>query len=803
MADPKQETAVTALDLQELAELRILNKKTTLSEFLLHCHKHSHMPLRVRSQPRYTAVFHSTARKNYVPERLAPWTKFPQLARALVTSANGRLVGLQGPDGKQGHLFDPAVFIEFSGVDHCRKAMANEADIRYFQHNAVENRIEQILEQLAKTSGARSIIGEACSVEFENHPDSLSDLNPEVQETLMRNPQNPTTGRRPSIPATSDSEAAISVHRTRAYQSCVYEIGKDGKRQLLFVVDYKAPHKLGVDSLRLGLRSMDIVKDVLAHTSRPGETEDCSRDGQRLQKKRRIEQSYTKMTPTEKEEFKYEADQAVAALMIQTFHHMLENGLSYSYVTTGQAYVFLHITAEDPTTFYYHLSTPDQHREDIAMEDTAIGQVLGLALLAFKDGQPRDHFWRQKAMAQLKKYSIHPFDDVLSGRLSASAGSIPAPVSEYKSRFKPFVARDDPSRNTRRRDELSDTESDPLSSKRIVTEASDKHGTSKPAQTEGTDPEQCQKQRDFCTQQCLLGMVKGYPLDMNCPNVEAHQTAATTQHVQKSYHTITATEFPQLVTSQLARSLDMDCKPMGIQGARGALFHITLSSHGYTFVAKGTVYAFVPDLLHEGRVYQHLERLQGCAVPVYLGNINLVHKYYLTVGVRILHMMLLSWGGESCDNDPVWYDNSDCEVSMQDEAWKTWCQVRDEGVNQKDFRDPNLLWNEEGKRVMLIDFERAVIINRASNKKKTKLAAKKRSTKDLEEQEKFVPGDTKKVLQESSPNKNLASSSAVKRKIDQFAEGGLSDVEAGEYGQEVTGGFSKRLRTQEHSNLVV
>lgn len=115
------------------------------------------------------------------------------------------------------------------------------------------------------------------------------------------------------------------------------------------------------------------------------------------------------------------------------------------------------------------------------MEDTAIGQVLGLALLAFKDGQPRDHLWRPEVKAQLKKYSIHAFDDFLLGRLSASAGSTPAPVSEFKSMSKPFVARDYSFRNTRRRDELSNAEPDPSSSKGNVTEASSKHGTSQQA----------------------------------------------------------------------------------------------------------------------------------------------------------------------------------------------------------------------------------------------------------------------------------------------------------------------------------
>jgi hypothetical protein len=43
----------------------------------------------------------------------------------------------------------------------------------------------------------------------------------------------------------------------------------------------------------------------------------------------------------------------------------------------------------------------------------------------------------------------------------------------------------------------------------------------------------------------------------------------------------------------------------------------------------GTVSVFVPDLQHEGRIYQRLEAMQGEVVPVHLGNINLVRKYDL------------------------------------------------------------------------------------------------------------------------------------------------------------------------------
>lgn len=171
-------------------------------------------------------------------------------------------------------------------------------------------------------------------------------------------------------------------------------------------------------------------------------------------------------------------------------------------------------------------------------------------------------------------------------------------------------------------------------------------------------------------------------------------------------HALNLPGFMKLVQKQPAENLDHDCEPLGIQGARGALFRITLVSHGYVFVGKGTVQAFVPDLLHEGNVYRRLERLQGTVVPVYLGNISLTEWYYLAVGVRILHMLLMSWGGELADDDETVKDWH----GLQQEIQRTVAEIRNEGIDQADLRLPNILWNRERKRAMLIDFERATYI---------------------------------------------------------------------------------------------
>jgi hypothetical protein len=159
---------------------------------------------------------------------------------------------------------------------------------------------------------------------------------------------------------------------------------------------------------------------------------------------------------------------------------------------------------------------------------------------------------------------------------------------------------------------------------------------------------------------------------------------------------------------QLAQNPENGCEPLGKQGARGALFRLTLESYGYTFVAKGTVEAFIPKLEHEARVYRHLAGIQGDLIPVYLGNISLAKTYFLDFGVRIVHMLLMSWVGEQAQKDLVSRIGWDVDV----EAARAATKLRDYGVEHRDVRPPNVLWNSENRSVMLVDFERSQILER-------------------------------------------------------------------------------------------
>jgi len=56
------------------------------------------------------------------------------------------------------------------------------------------------------------------------------------------------------------------------------------------------------------------------------------------------EQLYQVTIPTEEvANAKHYIKDLAAAVATQTFHYMIKNGLEYSYITTGEAFVFLRI----------------------------------------------------------------------------------------------------------------------------------------------------------------------------------------------------------------------------------------------------------------------------------------------------------------------------------------------------------------------------------------------------------------------------------------------------------------------------
>ena len=107
--------------------------------------------------------------------------------------------------------------------------------------------------------------------------------------------------------------------------------------------------------------------------------------------------------PTDLEEkFVYHSEWLTAAALTQTYGYMIENGLEYSKLATGEADVFLSIKENEPHTLYYHLAEPNieaeaQSEVDILLCRTAVSQTLAFCLMAL-GSKPRNQKWRNRAL---------------------------------------------------------------------------------------------------------------------------------------------------------------------------------------------------------------------------------------------------------------------------------------------------------------------------------------------------------------------------------------------------------------------
>ena len=86
-------------------------------------------------------------------------------------------------------------------------------------------------------------------------------------------------------------------------------------------------------------------------------------------------------------------------------------------------------------------------------------------------------------------------------------------------------------------------------------------------------------------------------------------------------------------------------------------------------------------------VYQHRYKVQGELIPVYLGNISLVRPYFLNVGVRIVHILLLSWAGEQARKDLILAMGWDLAI----ETSRAVIKILDYGVEHYDVRPLSVL----------------------------------------------------------------------------------------------------------------
>jgi hypothetical protein len=664
---------------------------STLSEYLELCHRHLFEPISIQTNKSLTTQGGPTSVKGKLrPVKIRPWRTFLDKQKDVFDRLFEHYSLNSGP-----RVFDSALVVARL-KRKIQQPIASELDLRIIQNLAIEDPVKDILQHLATIDAVRDEFHLPKSIRFDNHINALSSEAEEVAERLASQTLDPSTpvmprpGRRALLPD----------------QICVYFLDDDEQPQGLpaFVVEYKAPHKVTTAMLREGLHEMN-VDEVINAVHMPHHSE-------------------------EKELFRYHAERLVAAVLTQTFSYMMHAGTLMGYMTIGEAIVFLRVSLDDASTLEYHLAEPqlDVSMQKSASADefihrTAVSQIVAFSLAALESPAVSQE-WQQRAIDSLPLWEVD-YTAILAAIPETIRRS--PPTSNYIPRMVLLTSPRGGLLQLRSGRVIGGCGS-PLHGKGHETSDSDDEGDKPPYQTptrrsarlakqsSGIQPPSSgqrgrpkyqpgdrSRERKFCTSSCLLGLKQGSKIDKQCPNIQAHLAGEG----PANYHRLSAEMFLHLLGEQLTRTLDSGIGPMGLQGVRGALFWVTLDSHGYKLVAKGTREVYCPELDHEHAVYQRLGPLQGLGVPVCLGRVDLVRPYRFCT-VPFQHWLLLSWGGLSLYNptaiQQMRCEGHDCKY-WEDLLTRILNAIRQRGVVHGDVRGPNVVWDSNAKRLYLIDFE--------------------------------------------------------------------------------------------------
>ncbi|KAF2647268.1 hypothetical protein K491DRAFT_763783 [Lophiostoma macrostomum CBS 122681] len=360
----------------------------------------------------------------------------------------------------------------------------------------------------------------------------------------------------------------------------------------------------------------------------------------------------------------------VAAIITQCFRDIIHGRVQYGCVATPEVFVLLKVPESDPGSVYYYIADPmtatDSSPEGIvdSLEDhiheTSVGQMLGLTLLALRSS-PRSHAWLNASLSQLSDWQIEPA--ILKGpeprqdapeiaykpsRDAAASAyhrmslikprprTAPATYSSFNK--SPYIGQNDENSSEEYGQSLIPAQSrDAPGAANISSSSGGKANTGSSSDTTINAGSSSRHQIQYCTQVCLLGLVRGV-------------------------------------------------------------------------VAKCTWSKLIHDLECEATVYRHLQSIQGEHMPVYLGSIDLETPYYC-MGIPLVHMLVLSFGGDSISRH-IHPDNKIMHKSLADASAKA---IHRLGVLHDDLSPRNILWNEQTKSVVIIDFERAQIVDAAAN----------------------------------------------------------------------------------------
>ncbi|CAG2004028.1 unnamed protein product [Fusarium graminearum] len=153
---------------------------------------------------------------------------------------------------------------------------------------------------------------------------------------------------------------------------------------MVYVSEYKLPHKLTAPHLRLGLHAMDIHKEVVNRKMIPTSVDPVAR-------------------------FQYHAEKLTASAITQTYHYMIESGLGYGLLTTGAR--LLCFSTSTGTSLKLSEPGPEvlAHPNNIHT-CTAVGQYLAFTLMALGPPGGRQEIGQEERLRATENLKTWPED---------------------------------------------------------------------------------------------------------------------------------------------------------------------------------------------------------------------------------------------------------------------------------------------------------------------------------------------------------------------------------------------------------
>ncbi|CAG8423283.1 unnamed protein product [Penicillium salamii] len=292
---------------REEAERQV--QPNTLLTLLDRCHTSLSQSIRVETNATLRTQGDATDPVNRLyPKRIVPWLDFPQIQEQVWRK------------------------FDHTSAFTSRPLFPSDAQIDY--RDSVDNFVELIIQALYDDTRLRHVIQGRVTIYDRANPSETS-LENTLEEWNIQDAQTPQQavstkhrrGRGLGRGLVERQESARAARRRdwRADQFCVHSVTNE-RQKPVYAVEFKAPHRVTIPELVAGLRQIDLARDVIDQ---------------------------------EGDSFEFDATRLVAAVVTQIFSYMIDCGVRYGYICSGEAFVFLRIPKDDPTLVQYFLCIPN------------------------------------------------------------------------------------------------------------------------------------------------------------------------------------------------------------------------------------------------------------------------------------------------------------------------------------------------------------------------------------------------------------------------------------------------------------